>query len=99
MTESQSEDGAFFRYFNRILLVGAVSAVMGSGAIRVGTAALTDETARSAEETAKLAAETAMLREETVNLRHEFRVAVGELDQRVMRLESEVWPERRPRQE
>ena len=42
------EDSTFYRYLNRILLVGAASA-LGGGAIRLGTDKLTDEVAKLRE--------------------------------------------------
>lgn len=45
---AHDEGSAFYRYLNRILLVGAASA-LGGGAIRVGTGPLTDEVTKLRE--------------------------------------------------
>ena len=45
---AEHEDGAFYRHFNKLLLVGAAS-VLGGGAIRIGTDKLTDEVSKLRE--------------------------------------------------
>jgi hypothetical protein len=72
MSTGHEEDGRFYVYLNRILLV-ATASVLGGGAIRLGTDKLTDEVSKLREVLAVVATRVENHEVRITNLESWFR--------------------------